>query len=301
MQVTLSPFKRLKEQHIVGVFDRPSDAVATARKLPGYHYTAQEMERDRSFYGDTWDGMERAAVEGSKAFADKARALEKEIAGVVYATPKRIIKESPFGRPSVGAYLASDPMPCRRAVTEKVDHAPLSIVVSVNTLWNVSQATMEKRGTAIAAMVQTVAAQRPVNFYLSRFCAVSGVNSCFLVKFPTAPLDTYRLAYLLSSQAFARGLFFALVRSAQAVYQQVGEQVRNVSTSVMIGPAGNASYSQERNCPYADDLKDFLRTDLLYIPGAYPGIADFDKLNANPVAWVNETVAMLTKGKGAKR
>jgi len=298
MQLTLSPFARLKEKHIVGVFERPGDAVAAAKKLPGYQHTARNMRYDRAFYSDDWEGMERGAVEGSKSFADKARSLEKEIAGVQFATPKRMVVESPFGRPSVGAYLAGDPMPCRRVVTQKVDHAPLSIVVALNTLWSVKQETMEKRGTAIAALVQTVAAQRPVNLYLSRFCEVSGVNSCFLVKFPTTPIDTYRLAYLLSSQAFARGLFFTLHKSAQPLFAQVGETVRDVSTSDFIGPAGTATYSQNRNCPFADDLKEFLRTDLLYIPGAYPGIADYDKLRADPVAWVNDTVAMLTKPKG---
>lgn len=297
MKVTLSPFARLKQSHVVGVFERPSEAVSTAKKLPGYYCTKNEMYPGNDFYGDSWEGMEKSAVEGSKAFADKAKALEKAIDGVKFVTPKRVIRESPFGRPSIGAYLAGDPMPCRRPIVEKTDHAPLSIVVSVNTHWNVSQETMEKRGTAIAAMVQTVAAQRPVNLYLSRFCYVSGVNSCFLVKFPTAPIDRYRLAYLLSSQAFARGLFFSLHRSAKSVFAQVGETVRDVSSSNAIGPAGDAGYSQDRNCPYADDLKDFLKTDLLYIPGAYPGIADFDKLKSNPVAWVNETVAMLTKRK----
>lgn len=298
LNVTLSPYKRLNERHVVVTFDRPSDAVDAAKKLPGYHFTRQQMNRDRHFYGDTWENMERASVEGSREFAAQARELEKQIAGVSFPTPKRLIAESPFGRPSVGAYLAGSPMPCRRPVTEKVDHAPLSIVVSVNTLWSVTQETMEKRGTAIAALVQTVAAHRPVNLYLSRFCNVSGENVNALIKFPTAPLDSFRLAYMLSSQAFARGLFFSLVRSAKPLFAMVGETARDVAASDYIGPAGSASYSQDRNCPFADDLRDFLRTELLYIPGAYPGIADFNKLNRDPVAWVNETVAMLTKGKG---
>ena len=295
MKVHLNPYTRLKARHAVVVFDRPSLAVEAARKLSGFAFTRNEMQQDRAFYGDNWEGMERAAVEGSKAFADKAKALQKQIKGVSYATPKRVIKESPFGRPSVGAYLASDPMPCRRPVTEKVDHAPLSIVVALNTFWNVSQATMEKRGTAIAALVQTVAAHRPVNLYLSRFCDVSGENTNFLVKFPTTPIDSYRLAYLLSSQAFARGLFFALHRSAKDIFAMVGETARDVSTSSWIGPAGAHNYSQKRNCPFSDDLRAFLKTDLLYIPGAYPGIEDFEAMKADAVKWVNDTAAILTK------
>lgn len=299
MHVHLNPYANLKQRHAVVMFDRPSDAVAAAKKLAGCAFTRREMERDPGFYGDSWEGMEKAAVEGSKAFAEKAKSLQKQIAGVHYATPKRVVRESPFGRPCVGAYLASDPMPCRRPVTEKTDHAPLSIVVALNTFWNVTQATMEKRGTAIAALVQTVAAHRPVNLYLSRFCDVSGENTNILVKFPTTPIDTYRLAYLLSSQAFARGLFFALHRSAKDIFAMVGETTRDVSASSFIGPAGEPRYSQQRNCPFSDDLRAFLNTDLLYIPGAYPGIEDYDKLRQDPVAWVNETAAILTKHKAS--
>lgn len=300
MQVTYSPFTRLKTPHVVGVFDNPSSATNTARALSGWRKTARDMANDRDFYGNTWDGMERAAIAGSADFANRAKALEKKIAGVTLATAKRVIRESPFGRPCVGAYLAGDPMPCRRAVSEKVIHAPLSIVVSVNTHWSVSQDDMEQRGTAIAALVQNIAAQRPVNLYLSRFCNVSNVNSCFLVKFPTAPLDRHRLAYLVSSQAFARGLFFALCRSAKDVYAMAGKGARDVSASDMISPAGGATYSQSRNCPFASDLKDFLRSDLLYIPGAYPGVGDFDKMIRDPVSWINDTVAELTRGAHGK-
>lgn len=300
MRLALNPYKRLGgRRHAVAMFDRPGAAVDAARGMSGWAHTAQEMEHDRAFYSDTWEGMARAAISGSETFAAQARALEKQIAGVALATPKRAIVESPFGRPSVGAYLARDPMPCRRSTTIKTTHAPLSIVVSVNSRADVKLRTMQQRGIAIAALVQSVALQRPVNLYISRFCSCDfSVDTNILVRFPTAPMDSRRLAYLLASQAFARGLFFALHRSGKDIFAALGDDTaKNVSRSGMIGPAGGDKYSQARLCPFADDLQDYLRSDVLYIPGAYPGIGDFDAMKADPVSWINDTVATLTKGR----
>ena len=296
MQTTLNPYKRLSAQHAVVMFTSPVEAVEKARTLSGWEYTAKEMERAPAFYGDTWDGMSRSALTGSADFAAKARALESKLDRIHVPTVQRAIVESPFGRPCVGAYLARDPLPCRRAVTVKSSHAPLSIVVSVNSYANVKINALESRGVAIAALVQSVAMARPVNLYLSRFCEVDGVNTNALVRFPTAPLDSHRLAYLLASQAFARGLFFALHRSAKDIFASLGKpDVKDVGQSDMIFPAGGEQYSQERECPFADDLRDYLRSDLLYIPGAFPGSADFDGMTRDPVAWVNATVAAMTK------
>lgn len=297
MRYHLNPYQNFKGQHAVALYDSPVEAAREVSKMQGRRSIEREMEWQPGFYsGQTWQDMVTGCLEGDAKFAARSKALMSQIAGVTYETPKRMIKESPYGRPCVGAYLASDPMPCRRPVTEKTNHAPLSIVAGLNSQGSVPSSVMEARGVTIAALVRKVAAYRPVNLYLSRFCEVAGsANTNILIKFPTAPLDSFRLSYLLASQGFARGLCFAFHTSAHQVFEQLGVSTRSVVGRHDIGPAGRHDYSQKRNCPFSRDLRAFLKSDVLYIPGAYPGVQDYEAMCANPVQWLNNTMAELTK------
>lgn len=299
MHLHNAPFRRFNGNHVAAVFDTPGQFTDALDGLSGVTATREEMgdASARDFYsGETWRTMQLRAVEGDAETAKRAAALMAQIARVPYDTPKRQRVASPYGRVSVGAYLASDPMPCRRHVKKASPHAPVTIVVSLNSLANVSARDLEKRGVAIAALARRLTSERPVALYLSRFSAAGGVSSCMLVKFPTAPLDSHRLAYLLASQGFARGAGFAFHRSGKELFQRAGAgAVSDVSKSNFIAFAGSAGYSQTRNCAYASDLRDFFKTDLLYIPGSDPDNSDFKLMTRDPVAWVNDTMAELTK------
>lgn len=303
MHLHKAPFRRFKEKHVVAVFDSPGQFIDAVSDLPGVTLTREEMLslRHEAFYsGETWATMRQRAGEGDAETAKRAAALMAQIARVPYATPKRQRVASPYGRVSVGAYLASDPMPCRRHVKKPSPHAPVSIVVSLNSMATVAARDLEKRGVAIAALVRRLTSDRPVSLYLSRFSVAGSAASCMLVKFPTAPLDSHRLAYLLASQGFARGAGFAFHRSGAVLFKRAGAgTVSDVSKSGYINFAGNASYSQTRNCNYAADLREFFKTDLLYIPGSDPANKEFNLMVENPVAWVNETMAELTKANPA--
>lgn len=299
MHLHNAPFRRFRGSHVVAVFDTPGEFIDRASLMSGKPATQAEMRADRNsrFYsGETWAQMQTRAVEGDAETAKRAAAIMSQIARVPYETPKRKRVASPYGRVSVGAYLASDPMPCRRHVKQPSPHAPLSIVVSLNSIASVRADSLEKRGVAIAALVRRLTTERPVNLYLSRFSTIGDVATCLLVKFPTTPLDSHRLAYLLSSQGFARGAGFAFHRSGADLYREAGAgAVKDVSKSSFIAFAGASSYSQTRNCNYAADLKELLKTDLLYIPGSDPAHKEFRQMVYNPVAWVNETMSELTK------
>lgn len=298
MNIDLNPFKRFNGDHVVVRFDSPGEAIRTVSDMSGQPHIATDMRLDARFYSrETWSDLENKCYAGDKETAKRGEKLMKEIEQVSYETQKRQRVASPFGRVSVGAYLASDPMPCRRKVKKPSNSAPLSIVVSLNSMAQVKAGDLEKRGIAIAALVRRLVVERPVSLYLSRFSSVSGVNSCALVKFPTAPLDSYRLAWLLSSQGFARGFGFAFHCSARDFYKLRHSDCRDVSNSMMIMFAGGTGYSQSRLCQYSDDLKEYLGTDMLYVPGSDPSNPDFRAMVSNPVAWINETVKELTKEK----
>ena len=299
MHLHLSPFKRFRHDHVVAVFDTPGQFLDTLNGLPGKAKSVREMSGGRdSFYGgESWEVMSNRVSEGREDVAKRAAALLAKINAVSYATPKRKRVASPFGRVSVGNYLASDPLPCRRKVKEASHHAPLSIVVSLTCSAYVRADTMERRGIAIAALIRRLASERPVNLYLSGFADAGGMGKgeCCLVKFPTTPIDTHRLAYLVSSQGFGRGALFAFYRSAADLFAKAGKAgVRDVRDHAAIHWPGNVSYSQKAKGGYAKDLQDFFGHDVLYIPGAGWGQDSFDEMEKDPVAWINATMEALT-------
>lgn len=296
MQITANPFKRFGTKHVVSVFDDPMSAAKEIDALPGNEDVKRQVNNDGAFYSGTdWRGMMQGAIQGDEKTAALAERMMQKIASVSYATEKRQRVNSPFGRVSVGAYLASDPMPCRRKVKVRHDHAPLSVVVSLNSMADCKAGDLAARGVAVAAMVRRVSLTRPVALYLSRFSQAGAANSAMLIKFPTAPLDSHRLAFCLSNQAFCRGLGFAYHVAAKDVFSRVGLDAGHVSGAIMF--AGGNSYSQSRHCPFSADLADFLRTDMFYIPGSDPANADYRAMTKDPVSWINETVAELTKAK----
>ena len=297
MHLHKNPFKRFRGDHTIAVFDNPGQFVKMLDDQNSIHKMNNEMKYEPSFYsGETWQDMKNKSVDGDKDTAQKAARLMAAIDAVSKPTLKRQRIASPYGRVSVGAYLASDPQPCRRKVAMPRDDAPLSIVVSLNSMAGVDASDLHKRGVAIAALARRIAAARPLSLYLSRFSACGGINSGMLVKFPTTPIDVYRLAYLLSSQGFARGAGFAFHKLGGQLARQAGHtRAPDVSNCYDIMFAGGTTYSQSRHCAYALDLGEFLNTELLYIPGSDPANKDFNKMVSNPVEWINETMAELTK------
>lgn len=304
MHLHANPFTSLKVKHVAAVFDSPGQFLDKVAAMEGTPHQTREMARDPEFFGgETWPVVAERAVSGDKDLAKRAAAIMSQIDAVHYATPKRQRVASPFGRVRTGNLLAGDPMPCVRKVKVAANHAPLSIVVSVNSSGNTPAAQLEARGVAIAALIRRLSAERPVSLYLSRFCVVGygsdSANTAALVKFPTTPIDVYRLSYLLSSQGFARGAFFAFHTSARQIYKDAGMHCKSQVGSDAIGPAGGAQYSQQANCPYQRDLKAFFGHDVLYIPGAYSYLPDYQQMIDNPVGWVNATMDKLTRPKAA--
>lgn len=292
--ISKSPFRGLRDRHAVAVFDNPGHFVDWLEGSKAALATESKMNRSQGFYGRSWVDMLKATKEGDPALAKKSAEAMRKIESVNYATTKRQRVSSPYGRVSTGAYLAGDPMPCRRKVLVPHRHAPLSVVVSLNSMADVPVDLLVSRGVALAAMVRRVAAERPVTLYLSRFSECNTVASCCLIKFPTSPIDTHRLAYLLSCPSFSRGAGFAFHRDAQRTYRLAGMHCEDVHDSRWISFAGGPGYSQRRLCPFQRDLREFLATDLLYIPGSDFTDPTFKAMTGNPAAWINETVAELT-------
>lgn len=294
MQVTYKPFPSFKEAHCVTVFASPNELMQFVAKTDGGKAQASEMETVSTFYSqETMRDVEKGAIEGNAEYAKSSASLMSKIEAAHIPTTKRKRVSSPYGRVSVGAYLAGDPMPARRKVKADDLKAPITVVVSLNSMGEVESADLEKRGVAIAALVRRLVKERPVKLLLSRFSECDSVNTCMLVEFPTTPIDVFRLSYLLSSQGFCRGAGFAYHRSAKDIYAMAGKVTYDVSASRSIMFAGGRAYSQSRHCNYSRDLSAFLNCEVLYIPGSSGDNPDFKLMTRDPVAWINDTVASL--------
>lgn len=261
--------------------------------------TGDDMYRGNSFYGGvTWDDLDRLVVEGDKDVADRAKALLAKINAATPATIKRQRVSRPFGRAVTGAYLSNDPMPCRARVKVKTDNAPLTIAVNVASSGMTSARDLEKRGIAIAALVQKVSVSRPVKLSLVGAAQCYGSSSvAWSCDFPTRPLDAYRLAWLLSNQAFARGMGFACYRSASNLYALAGSSAKPCHYTDSIKWFENSqTYSNDRGpATLGDDLSKHWRGEVFYIPSAGCDGNNYYKMLQDPVAWINENVTALSK------
>lgn len=288
MRITKQPFKGVKAKHYLAQFDSVGQFMAWIDDNAPKSFQSFKG----SFYSnENWSTVQTKAVEGDKDAAKRAASLMNKIKAASPATKITRKKASPVGRASVGAYLAGHPMPCKQIVTEKVNNAPIAVVVGLTSRASVSASDMEKRGVAIAAMVKKLALTRPVTLYLSGNGHCSGTDgACALIKFPTAPLDSYRLAYLLSSQGFGRGALF----SFYGAVNKLGAKNSGKSPDYGISPVGSFNYAHSQVSQFATDLETHLGKDVFYIPGADDAQKDHKAMVGNPVQWLNDTCDRLT-------
>lgn len=287
------PFRRFNGDHVLTVFDNPGDFGRFINAAPSQQYSAATIS-GKFYGGNSWGDMMQKITEGDRGLADKARAMLHSVEAAEIATKKRLRVSSPWGRVSSGAYLAGDPMPCRRKIISAHRHAPIAIVASLNSMADVTQDDLLARRIAIAALIRRLAAERPVSLYLSRFSNCGGLNSCCLIKFPTAPMDVFRLGFLTARPAFTRGAGFAYHRGIWPQFKKFGMKYHDTSTSDSIAFAGGPAYSQRRNCAFSADLSDFLRQEVFYIPGADYADPTFTAIKKSPAEWINATTAELT-------
>jgi len=285
MKATSNPFP-IAADHTVVKFDNPGQYAAWIES--NATASVKDMVNGSNFYnGETYSTAARKIVTGCKETAARADKLMSKLNATTPATVKRVKRKSPFGRVSVGAYLAADPMPCRVMVKEKTQAAPLTIVVNVICDARTKTADLEARGIAIAALVKRVSKTRPVSLMICASGQADGADKALaLVKFPTAPLDSYRLAFMLSNAGFTRGLNFCFYRS-------IGKISGCKQGSESIGYFNGPDYEDAPESRMKLHLQDFLGTEVFYMPGLTPWSKDGRAAIDNPVKWLNDTCDAL--------
>lgn len=295
MRATLKALAHKPDAALVE-YASPGEMFDVLNTSPVLSDTTREMQYSASFFsGMAWSDLAERVQQGDKATADKARGLLAKINAEMPQQVQRVRKSRPFGRAVVGAYLSSDPMPCRARVKVKTDTAPLTIAVNLVSSGMTDAGDLEKRGVAIAALVQRVSMSRPVKLLV---CGAVHAQGCapvaWVCEFPTRPLDAYRLAWVMANQGFARGMGFAASRDAKRIHAAAGGKSSN-PTGASIRWLGDQTYSNDQGPgTYGADLAAFYGGDVYYIPAAGCFGSDYNEMLREPVAWINKTVAKLT-------
>lgn len=300
MKIHHNKLSGLSEDHILAEFDSASEMLAA---IPSGAAAVQavRMTREGGFYGNLpWDKLSEAVTTGDAATAKAAKALLSKINAGMPATVKRVRTSRPFGRVVTGAYLAGDPMPARARVKVHSPNAPVLIAVNLSSSAMTGIDSLRKRGVAIAALVQKVAMTRPVDLRLIGSLRSDNCGSIIAsVKFPTAPVDSHRLAFLLSHQGFGRAALFALSKSCKTLSGGAKGMGDNFSADFITWPGGydqeyvNRMDTTKGATGLGADLAKHYRKKTVYIPGAGAFNPDYAKMINDPVQWINETIAKL--------
>lgn len=176
-------------------------------------------------------------------------------------------------RPNITAYLAGHPKQMFRRVHDEHTsiNTPISIYIETTVSAGVSDYQIVNRGIALTAFVLAMQSIRPVEMY-----AVSSVLThqdnlvTMCTKVCSGTIDTGRVMYALTSNAYARRVGLAMLNQFIGVHPRTSHQVPTT----------------KENCEKVRAELGLSHEDI-YIPGGH--LYDSKMLN-EPVAWVREKV-----------
>lgn len=300
--------------HIVARFDSPLAFLQyvttgdTDEKASLLRAWSKEHAGSDSFYGTSnlRDVMAKLAT-GAPELADRVKALSRKVSAPVESVKKRTVRHVMGGRVCVPDLLSGSPTPMRRRVAVADPLAPLTIVLNLVSSGGIDADDMLIRGLATCALAQHLATKRQVTLYAlaSGQPYNSPVTPLCLIKLRSTPLDLTRAAYVLSNQGIARAAGFAAYTALQSDYARTtGKHARRRDTVGGVAwPFDQASYAAETDdnsdkgavAPLARDLAEYLKTEILYIPGAFLGSKEMKACLADPARWVSDMVAKYSK------
>jgi hypothetical protein len=299
MRFSMNALPRLAkyQKHVLAQFDNPGEYVAY---LQEHARQGRKPVYGSSFYsGESFNSACAKAIEGDAKAAEQSAKLMKSLSDLAIPQKRReMVHAKHGGRVSVPAYLGGSQDPVRKTKQIASQKAPIAIVCGFVSSGMIDSADLYKRGTALAALVRRVAAQRPVELYLAGSGRIASTDTSvsLLIKFPTRPIDTHRLAFLLSSQGFGRLLAFAGYDLAHDMAARAGgfaDKARESDMSIFWG--GNHDYSTSTNCPYAQDVAQVLGKQTFYFNDVISTKGDMTEINQDAVAWVNRKAKELTQ------
>ncbi len=181
--------------------------------------------------------------------------------------------------PVVAEFLSGDPE-CMRLPTLRASEAePLTLVVDLTSRWDIQPHTLERRGAAVMALVQSLSAQRPVTLKIGFLCRnpkQSGRRQTagVLVDIETSPLDLATTAFAMSDASFIRRLIYGAADKYSLYDNMFPSYLKDFGAD-----ATNPGYVSR--CIEALGLTG----EVLYLP---PLIQKAQEVTNNPVSWLKK-------------
>ena len=252
-------------------FDSVEDFARQAAKLKSYSKGASDWTAYTSY-----DDCVKFAIEGNDKYVETAQKLIDQLDVELPETKAFRVIRSPFGgRVNFSDWQRGLPDPMRRKVKRVSDTNELKIVVSTTSSASVNYKDMEKRGTAILALLLKLQTVRPIQLYLLSELSGNGWQGWHhaLIRVESQPLAVGVAAFALCNVGFARHLTheFARVKDGSSCAWPEG---------YVYGDSGDSKYIRKVRA------RCNLRDDDLYIKSVYSG----DLIVRNSVAWVKDAL-----------
>ena len=253
-------------------------AAALAQDFKSRGCTGVEFSTSRSWFNnESTDDSLRLALTGDVSLVPDAEKLMSSLDAQV-ETSRRAWEASPVGPFCViPEALAGLPTPMRRPILVEDDRAPISIYACTTSSAGVDAKVLQRRGTAILALVLALSRLRPVTLHaIGIGNGVKDGETIVTCQINTAPLDLATACYVLTSAGFTRRLMYSLAKRLNGFS---GRWPRN------------RFYSYGKPDAYYDHLRDDVLglspENTLMIQAAQLN----DELVTQPVAWINRQVA----------
>lgn len=225
--------------------------------------TAQQA-KDMARNGDA------SAIAASQEIMDK---IEAEVP----STGRQWDADVVGSRLVAGKLLAGDPRCMRRRRRVADESQPLTVVFDATSSGGISADDVRKRGIAVLALVQLLAARRPVTLWVGGGLNKGDRNGGWaFFKIDTAPLDLLRAAHLVTHASVTRGLLYSYLQEADGCGGGWPYNTVNASTREFHSIAAQA----------------FPGSEVL----ALPAIHVADESVRDPIGWVRRELARYTGG-----
>ena len=168
------------------------------------------------WYGNaSMSGAVRLAHAGDESFVPASDKLLEQFETYMPEASGRVwVNDVAGSMPNVPAFVSGSPLSMRRKGRDDTAQAPIAIMVDVTASAMISAKDMARRGTAIIALVRSLAMTRPVELWAGSIIgADSGLNGvAMFARIETAPLDLATACFALAHPAYLRRIAFNLGR-----------------------------------------------------------------------------------------
>ncbi len=268
------------------VFDSLSELKRYAGTIGNRSGGPTVLEYEEKFLGGVSinDALEQI-TQPHDDLAGKTLEVTDSLRDLVAQATERVRDFHYFGRPNVPRALANLPKASVRYREDNTTTSPLTVVVDTTSSALTSEEVLEKIGVYTCAAVSVLSIMRPVALYAMTIGAhkpstgkeVQG----FAVRLPSSPMDLPRVAWMLSSDKFCRGICYTIGRN-------ITEGSEAYPVNNIKWPSGDGKYFLRED--YVDWLRTTFGSEVLYFGPKVSSNPDFADIRRNPDKWVRDTV-----------